>query len=174
MQLITQVHWGRQTSQAPGATELRSRRIPPGTRFARSLQHSMAERVCLSVPHVCGRDRQILLDATDPSWPHARGPHAHAFGLELGAVTGGRCIAALCSGTVPLHLVSPIAGVESGDSGIRRFSMSDDDSVAEPVGFNNGEAPGRSASAPGEISGSARRRGSLVIGAEGRDGCHSC
>lgn len=72
-------------------------------------------RIYLSPPHMCGRERELLLDAFDSNWIAPLGPHVSAFEAEMAARVGVPAAAALSAGTAGLHLALQLLGVGRGD-----------------------------------------------------------
>ena len=72
-------------------------------------------RIWLSPPHMCGNERELLMDAFDSNWIAPLGPHVNGFESEMAARLGVGSGAALASGTAGLHLALRMLGVGEGD-----------------------------------------------------------
>lgn len=80
------------------------------------MQQSAPPRIYLSPPHVCGREKELLLDALESNWIAPLGPHVDAFEQEICDYIGIKNATALSSGTAALHLALSMLGVSPGDS----------------------------------------------------------
>ena len=64
---------------------------------------------------MCGRERELILDAFDSNWIAPLGPHVNAFEDEFAEKIGIGHAAALASGTSALHLALKLLGVGVDD-----------------------------------------------------------
>jgi dTDP-4-amino-4,6-dideoxygalactose transaminase len=78
-------------------------------------QESKTKRIYLSPPHLNGRERELLLEATGSNWITTLGPQVDAFEKEVCEKIGVKYAVALASGTAALHLALLMLGVEPGD-----------------------------------------------------------
>ena len=77
--------------------------------------HTMADKIWLSSPHMGGAEQAFVTDAFATNWIAPLGPHVDGFEQDLCRFTGAGHAAALSSGTAALHLALILAGVEAGD-----------------------------------------------------------
>src|SRR5438105_317140 len=72
------------------------------------------KRILLSVPHMGGREEQLVSEAFATNWLSTAGPHIGAFEREFSARIGLPAVA-LASGTAAMHLGLRLLDVGPGD-----------------------------------------------------------
>ncbi len=76
---------------------------------------SRSERIFLSTPHICGRERVMVEEAFDTNYLAGVGPMLERFEREVCAYTGFRHAVAVASGTAAMHLALRHLNVGPGD-----------------------------------------------------------
>ena len=74
-----------------------------------------AGTIPLAVPHLDGREWELVREALDTNWVSSVGPFVDRFEEETAAYVGSRNAVAVASGTAALHVALLLAGVEAGD-----------------------------------------------------------
>src|SRR5215470_14303562 len=75
----------------------------------------MAIRIPIYQPSLAGREREYVLDCIDSNWISSRGKYVEAFEQAFAGYTGCRYSAAVCNGTVAVHLALLALGIGAGD-----------------------------------------------------------
>lgn len=72
-------------------------------------------RIPVYQPDLSGREREYVLDCLDSTWISSKGRYLTAFEAGFAAWTGARHAAAVCNGTVALHLALAALDIGPGD-----------------------------------------------------------
>jgi pyridoxal phosphate-dependent aminotransferase EpsN len=73
------------------------------------------QQILLSLPHLSGREMELVAEAIASNYIAPLGPHVDRFEAMMREITGFRHVLALSSGTAALHLALRLAGVGLGD-----------------------------------------------------------
>lgn len=73
------------------------------------------DRIYLSPPHMCGKERELVEKVFESNWIAPVGPDITAFEKEICEYTGSNAAVALTSGTAALHLALILNDVGEGD-----------------------------------------------------------
>ncbi|MBM4331176.1 MAG: aminotransferase class I/II-fold pyridoxal phosphate-dependent enzyme [Deltaproteobacteria bacterium] len=73
------------------------------------------KRIYLSLPHLDGRERELLIQAYESNWITTLGPQVDAFEQDICRKVGVGHAAALASGTAALHLALVMLGIKNGE-----------------------------------------------------------
>ena len=76
----------------------------------------MTERIHLSPPHLCGREKAYIEEAIQSNYIAPLGPQVDAFEKEIAQNSGFPYTLAVASGTAAIHLALKCIGVGSGDT----------------------------------------------------------
>ncbi|MGY8988778.1 MAG: DegT/DnrJ/EryC1/StrS family aminotransferase, partial [Flavobacteriales bacterium] len=73
------------------------------------------KKIWLSSPHMGENEFKYVTEAFDLNWIAPVGPHLNKFEEKLSAISEGKDIAAVSSGTSAIHLSLILLGIQRGD-----------------------------------------------------------